>query len=212
MRCRISLRNCRISLQPEVEQRIGSDREGPETVEDRTRSHRSPPPRRRKDQDLSCSSVFDGKMVGHFFLRERSGSGSSVESTPGWDRCGDQDLRRSFRWNGHRQSEVFEEVRQKNEKLGKREGQTGGMRKVGLAGVEREPERLECGTGSFLMGPGCDLVSPDGVNYDVDRAFLVESRGKERGGRELLGQGKGKPFFSPSFLRTVMMKRWGRKT
>ena len=85
-----------------------------------------------------------------------------------------------------------------DEKLGKREGQTGGMRKVGLAGVEREPERLECGTGSFLIGPGCDLVSPDGVNHDVDRAFLVESRGKERGGRELLGQGKGKPFF---FLR-----------
>ena len=75
-------------------------------------------------------------------------------------------------------------------KSGKREGETGGEGRVESAGVEREPDRLERGTASFLVGPGGDLVSPDGVDHEFDRAFLVESRGKERGGRELLGQGK----------------------
>jgi hypothetical protein len=100
-----------------------------------------------------------------------------------------------------------------DEKSGKKKGQIGGEVDVSSAGAELEPERLEHGTGFFLVGPGGDLVSPDGVDHDVDRACLVEYRGKERGGRELLGQGKGKPFFfSPSFLRTVVMKRWARKT
>ena len=95
---------------------------------------------------------------------------------------------------------------------GKKEGQIGGG-KVSSAGVELEPESLEHGTVFFLVGPGGDLVSPDVIDHEVDRAALVEHRGKERGGRELLGQGKGKPlFFSPSFLRTVVMKRWARKT
>ena len=102
-------------------------------------------------------------------------------------------------------------------RIGRENGEWGradwGGRTVRSAGVEREPERLECGTGSLLVGPGGDLVSPDVVDHDADRACLVEHRGKERGGRELLGQGKGKPlFFSPSFRRTVVMKRWARKT
>ena len=68
-------------------------------------------------------------------------------------------------------------------------------RKGSLAGIEQEPLFPEGVAGFFLVGAGGDLVSADVVDHEADCAGLVEDRGEERGGGELLGQGKGKPFF-----------------
>ena len=77
---------------------------------------------------------------------------------------------------------------------GRGEGQIGGGT-VRSAGVQQEPSLLQCLAGSFPVGAGGDLVSSDVIGHEADRAGLVEDRGEERGGRELLGQGKGKPLF-----------------
>ena len=53
------------------------------------------------------------------------------------------------------------------------------------------------GHGSFSMGSGRDLVSPEVVDDEGDRVFHVEGRGEKSGGRELLGEGKRDVFFYP---------------
>ena len=68
---------------------------------------------------------------------------------------------------------------------------------VGSAGVQQESLSREVGHGSFSMGSGRDLVSPEGVDEEGDRVFLVEGRGEKSGGRELLGEGKRDVFFIP---------------
>ena len=87
-----------------------------------------------------------------------------------------------------------------------------GEEKIRSTGVQQEALFFQSGTGSLLVGARRDPVSSDMIEDEGDRPGPVERRGKERGGRELLGQGKGKPlFFSPSCRRTVVMKRWARK-
>lgn len=153
---------------------------------------------------FSRASLFWGggghaRGAGGLFRRQKRGFPEKISG----DREGDVPFLRGVSKKNSRKTDRRESKRRNSPVVPLRTGQsgTGGAvdrgDQVGSAGVQQESLSREVGHGSFSMGSGRDLVSPEVIDDEGDRVFLVEGRGEKSGGRELLGEGKRDVFFYP---------------